>query len=171
MAGMTDLSHKLASCYKHAVCDYLLELCLLPLTITRLDERFEVVLPSPQSTGSPFIHLEMPSDSLYNSPVKGKLDAAEDAASRKTSLEQDHVFPGSGSRRASDESTLDTSAESSLRSGQLTHLSKREAERVFADIEEVSESMDAHSIQDRPHATVCSISSFFYQVSLKFRDT
>ena len=148
---MADLSHKLASCYKQAICDYLLELCLLPLPIAQLDEGFEAVPTSPQSAGSPFVHLEIPLDSVYSTPPKKKHDTAEDAASRKSSLEQEHVSPGGGSRRVSDESASDTSAESSLRSGQLPHGSRRDAERTFADIDEVSELMVAHSIQDRAH--------------------
>ena len=147
---MADLSRKLASCYKHTICDYLLEMCLLPLPISQLDDKFEVVPTSPQSTGSPFVLLEMPSDSPFNTPTKKRPDATEDEARTKTSLEQDRASSGSLSRRISYESTPDTSAENSLRSGLIPQWSRKDTECIIAELGEAMQSMDAHSIQEQP---------------------
>ena len=81
--GMADLSTKLSSNFKHAMIDYLLEVCLLPLPIARPEE--SSVWGSPASSPSVF---------LKNEGRRG--------GSRKTSTEKKDA----GSRTASVENNL-----------------------------------------------------------------
>ena len=81
--GMADLSTKLSSSFKHAMIDYLLEVCLLPLPIARPEE--SSVWGSPASSPSVF---------LKNEGRRG--------GSRKTSTEKKDA----GSRTASVENNL-----------------------------------------------------------------
>ncbi len=65
--GMADLSNKLAACFKQAVCDYLLEISLLPRPIAQLGDTPDDFI-SPRSTGSPFIIIDTPTPSPWKSP-------------------------------------------------------------------------------------------------------
>ena len=81
--GMADLSTKLSSSFKHAMIDYLLEVCLLPLPIARPEE--SSVWDSP--AGSPSVSLK---------------NEGRRAGSRKTSTEKKDA----GGRTASVEKNL-----------------------------------------------------------------
>ena len=63
---MTDLSTKLTSCFKHAMSDYLLELCLLPLPIAKQPEGSFVW---DSATNSPNVFLEN-----EGAPVRSRKD-------------------------------------------------------------------------------------------------
>ena len=90
--GMADLSTKLSSCFKHAMIDYLLEVCLLPLPIARPEE--SSVWGSPASSPSVF---------LTNEDRRGRTSIEQrERGSRQTSTEKKEA----GSRRASVEKNL-----------------------------------------------------------------
>ena len=88
---MADLSTKLSSCFKHAMIDYLLEVCLLPLPIARPED--SSVWSSPASSPSAF-----PRNDRRGSSRKTSIEQRE-GGSWKTFTEE----KGGSSRRASTE--------------------------------------------------------------------
>ena len=99
---MADLSTKLSSCFKHAMIDYLLEVCLLPLPIARPED--SSVWSSPASSPSAF-----PRNDRRGSSRKTSMEQREEGR-QKTSAEE----KGESSRRTSTEKKESSSPRTSI---------------------------------------------------------
>ena len=127
---MTDLSAKLTSCFKHAMSDYLLELCLLPLPIARQPEG-SFVWDSATNSPNAFLENEGPGN-------KVEKRGAYEAGSRRASSEKGEVHKA-GSRRTSNEqpparSPSTRSVESSSLKSDAPVRSRRDTEKIVEDI-------------------------------------
>ena len=122
---MADLSTKLSSSFKHAMIDYLLEVCLLPLPIARPEE--SSVWVSPASSPSVFLKNEGRRGGSRKTSIEQR-----EGVSRKTSTEKKEA----DSRRASVEknsSMREVSITSSLRSVETLPLKSDSSRRTSVE--------------------------------------
>ena len=136
-AGLMDLSHKLTSCFKHALCDYLLELCLLPLPIARLGETAEDPPDFTPGPDSPFILIDTPSE---GSPIKVP---PQSSTSQKASTDI-----RSGQQTPTRQASLDkTPVDSPMKPDDPPRRSRRDTHHIMEEIQDALQSVDA---QEKP---------------------